>query len=352
MPSAPASATNRRITTWCGPHLFATLLVASGALLSAEEPDMARRAGLPAITATWSGLPARMVCRRLTELAGRPVILDRRLDPETPITLDVRETPFTAVLERLAMSVGGSGAVLPESIRIVPGRSAASLVLADTERARAVAALPAPARRLAAGRAAWSWEEGARPRDLIAAVADGAGIDLAGLDAIPHDHLAATELPPLPLAERLDLVLGQFDRRIDWASGRTEAGTVHLRIVPLPAAAAGDVVVVQGGAARGGPASPPPPRAGRRPKPAGLPTWTLEVAAPLDELLTTVAARLDLDLALDREGLRKHGISAGEIVRLSVKDVDRDGLLDRIVEPVGLRWAIEGRTLRVGPPSE
>lgn len=332
--------------------MFATLLVASGALLSADETDAARRASLPAITATWNGLPVRMVCKRLSEIAGRPVILDRRLDPDTPITLDVRDAPFTAVLEAVVRAVGGSGAVLPESIRIVPGRSAAALVLADTQRARALAAMPADARRLAVGRAAWSWEEGARPRDLIAAVAGGAGIDLVGVDAIPHDHLAATALSPLPLAERLDLLLGQFDRRIDWDSVRTESGTLLLRIVPLPAAASGDVVVVQSGAARGGAAIRPPPRGGRRPQPPGAPTWTLEVAAPLEELLKTVAARLELDLALDHDGLRKHGISAGEIVRLSVKNVDRDTLLDRIVEPIGLRWTIEGRTLRVGPPIE
>ena len=65
-----------------------------------------------------------------------------------------------------------------------------------------------------------------------------------------------------------------------------------------------------------------------------------------------MAARLELDLELDREGLRTKGIAPAEIVRLSVKDVDRDTLLDRIVEPLGLEWAIDGRTLRVGPTSD
>ena len=78
-------------------------------------------------------------------------------------------------------------------------------------------------------------------------------------------------------------------------------------------------------------------------------TWTLEVAAPLDQLLATVAMRLDLELALDREGLRAKGIGPAEIVRLSVREVDRATLLDRIVEPLNLEWTIDGHTLRVGP---
>jgi hypothetical protein len=83
-----------------------------------------------------------------------------------------------------------------------------------------------------------------------------------------------------------------------------------------------------------------------------MPTWTLDVAAPLDQLLATVAKRLDLELALDRDGLRRKGIAAAEIVRLSVKDVDRDTLLDRIVAPLELAWTIEGHTLRVGPKTD
>ena len=81
-------------------------------------------------------------------------------------------------------------------------------------------------------------------------------------------------------------------------------------------------------------------------------TWTLEVAAPLDQLLATVAMRLDLELVLDREGLRTKGIAPAEIVRLSVREVDRETLLDRIVEPLDLEWAIDGHILRVGPKGD
>lgn len=357
MPSPVHAPARRRIdlgVPGCRHALIGIVLLGLAAVSVAGQESVPTTP-LPAVTATWSGVPLRTVARRLGDLARRPVILDRRLDPDTSVTLDIRDAALVDVLEQIALPLGASCAVLQTSIRIVPGRAAATLVASDAERTRVIAALPLVSRRLAGRRAPWAWEDGARPHDLIERLADEAGIDLTGLDDIPHDHLAAAELPALPLAERLDLLLSQFDRRIDWQPARGESERMGLAIVPLPSKIPpGDsAVIVAANAARGGPSVVPPPRSGgsRRP-PAGPPTWTLEVAAPLDQLLQTIATRMELELELDREGLRTKGIAPAEIVRLSVKDVDRDALLDRIVMPLGLEWAIDGRVLRVGPTSE
>ena len=236
-----------------------------------QETDPSLPPRLPAVTATWNGVPLRAVCRRLGDVARRPVILDRRLDPDTPVTLDVREATLLAVLEQITTPLGASAAVLPTTIRIAPGRAAATLVAADTERTRVMAGLAPESRRLAARRAPWSWEDGARPRDLLAAIADGAGIDLVGLDALPHDHLAAADLPALPLAERLDLLLAQFDRRVDWGMARDRSERMAVEIVPLPADAPTGTaaVVVAPTVARGGPTVPPPAANGKRPPSPG-----------------------------------------------------------------------------------
>ena len=354
-PIRPASARCRRrrlgASRWRSAVVGTVFFILAAAPTIGQESQRSPPQRLPTVTASWSGVPIRTLCRRLGDLAGRPVILDRRLDPDSPVTLDCREAPLVDVLGQIATPLGASCAVLPTSIRIVPGRAAVRLVASDAQRSRTIAALPPAPRRLAGRRAPWSWEDGARPRDLLEAVAAEAGIDLAGLDDIPHDHLAAADLPALPLAERLDLLLAQFDRRIDWRTARGRSARVELEIVPLPPEIAGEEAAVVVGAPSGEPAVVPPPRAGnsRRPPAAGMPTWTLDVAAPLDQLLATVAKRMELELALDRDGLRRKGIAAAEIVRLSVKDVDRDTLLDRIVAPLELAWTIEGNTLRVGP---
>ena len=330
------------------------LALVLGSIPAAAQAAQRKPSDRPAtVTATWRGVPARSVCRRLTELTGRPVILDRRLDPDTPITIAADATPLVDLLGEFAAALGGRCAILPASIRIVPGHAAA-LVAADTERTQTLASLPPALRRLAARRAPWAWGDGARPRDLLAEIALSASIDLAGLDDIPHDHLAAADLPGLPLAERLDLLLAQFDRRIDWRGAQTDADRVGLTIVPLPSPPGDDgaLVVAPAGLPLNTAVKPPRPAVAPRPPAPGMATWTLEVAAPLDQLLATVAIRLDLELALDREGLRAKGIAPAEIVRLSVREVDRATLLDRIVEPLKLAWAIDGHTLRVGPKGD
>ena len=76
-------------------------------------------------------------------------------------------------------------------------------------------------------------------------------------------------------------------------------------------------------------------------------TYTLTVAAPLEELLATLARRFALTLDLDRPGLARIGVAPGEIVRLEVRDASRDQLFDAIAKPRGLAWRIEGGTLFV-----
>ena len=323
-------------------------------MLAAEGPASRRPVAASTITADWTGITVVDLCKRLSDITGRPVILDRRVDPTTRLTLAVRDEPLDSVLARVAAAGGTRCALLTSTIRLVPPGSAPGLVEAERERLEAIAALPVKARRLAQQRQAWSWPDGATPRDLLAGLGEGAGIELAGLEDIPHDHLAAADLPPLALAERLDLLLAQFDRRLDWSGWREatdDASPGRVPIVPLPRSASGDdrPLVVAPGAWDPIAAQAHPPVNGPGRPAAGQATWTLEVAAPLDQLLATVATRLDLDLELDRAGLRARGVAAGEIVRLKVKDVDRDELLDSILEPLGLRFAIEGDRLWVGP---
>jgi len=64
-------------------------------------------------------------------------------------------------------------------------------------------------------------------------------------------------------------------------------------------------------------------------------------------LLAAVAKQLGLAAQIDRPALRQRGIDPREIIRLEVADVDRDGLLDAIVAPLNLTWAIEDDMLTV-----
>ncbi len=300
-------------------------------------------AGLDAaVNATWTRLPLRDWTARVAALAGKPVILDRRIDPDRLVTRTARGEPLADVIRAVAQEAGATVEELPGTIRLVPASARGRAAAAADDLDRRLAAIPAPQRKPLVKPEPWRWPTGARPRDLVTAALAEAGLTVEGLDAIPHDHFPAAELPPLPLAERLDLVLAHFDLRILWSGDR---GRPRGRIVAIDA----DL-------------SPPPPRrpdapdgsaAQRRPTtpPSRSVTlrdeFTLRLEAPLDQALAAIAARLGLELDLDQASLAARGIAPGEIVRAEVEKASRDRLLDAVLQPVGLQWKIEGQRLRV-----
>lgn len=302
---------------------------AAAAVAAAPSPE-------PPVSATWRAVPLRDWAARIATLAGRPVIVDRRLDPDTTVTRDCRGEPLGDVLVAVAAEADAAVEPLRSWIRIAPADVVGRAAHGERIRAREVAALPAAARTALAARRPWSWPDGARPRDLVAAAATEAGLAVTGVEAVPHDHLPAASLPPLALAERLDLLLAHYDLRVAWRS--TEHGTTG-RIVTLEAAPAG-------AAADARPVTVGP----RGPRPRTAERYTLRLEAPLDEALAALAPRLDLDAAIDRDSLAARGILPGEVVRAAVTDATRDQLLDALVRPLGLRWRIEGRRLVVEAP--
>jgi len=331
-----------------------------GGLIGAARPCPAADLDAP-ITATWNGVGLRAWASRLSESAGRPVLVDRRLDPDAVIRLECQGEPLLEVLGRGAALADGELAVLESSIWITPRGLSAGLLRGEAARIARIASLPARQRSRLTTTSPWSWSAGARPRDLVTVAAAEAGIALSGIDAVPHDHLPAMSLPELTLAERLDLVLAPFDLRVEW-----RAAPAASRGQPVPAGriiaiAAGlpPVPAAAGGAAQAPRPARPPGRAnptGAKTSPTGAKTsvadqtFSLQVAAPLEELLAAIAKRLGLTLDLDRDSLTKAGIASAEIVRLTVKDASRDALLHAILDPLTLHWAIDGTRLHVFAP--
>ncbi len=302
------------------------------------------------VRATFQQLPLRTLLGRLQAATGVPLILDRRLDPTRRISLECRGERLDAILGRLADETGTEVAVLKGSAWLVPTGEAGRITAADELLQGRLRQLPPTVRRRLERAAPWSWPAGATPAGLLEelreeAAAGGLPLPAAGLtEAIPHDHLAAGSLLPLMLAERFDLIAMQYGLRVDWQMAGMNRARLEGRLVPVPAEDAGRTArPTTSASAR--PRQPVTP--GRRPADGATSRYTLRVAAPFTELLAAVAKQLDLEPRIDQATLRRRGVDSREIVRLKVADVDRDGLLDAIVEPLGLTWTIEGRTLTV-----
>lgn len=331
--AASRTATARLQTT-------AACAAASAAAVAGALRLCAAAAGLDdPVRADWKAVPLRAWADSVASIAGMPVVVDRRLDPDRSITFDCGGEPLRAAVADAAARADAELAVLASSLRLVPRSQHGLCERAEDARERALARLPEAARTSLRTRSPWKWNAGARPRDLVAAVAAEAGVAVDGLDGIPHDHFPAADLPPLSRAEKIDLVLAHFDRRVDW---RSRAGAAGGEIVPLDA----DLPPPRGDVAKR------PRQKPRDRKPANDVTdvFSLRAAAPLDELVAAVAGRLGLTHELDRASLAARGVAAREIVRLEVQNASRDELLDRLVAPLGLAWRIEADTLRVFAP--
>ena len=233
------SAPDRRPQAW----LIAILVTAAICTAAPAFPQPSSAASLDTpLHGSWTGVPLRGWLEQIAKLAGRPVILDRRLDPDLPVTKQCRGESIGAVLAEVATRVDADVVALQSTIRIAPRSVAAACGHAEAARDRDLAALPRRQRDLPQAARAWTWPDGARPADLIAAAAADANLAIVGLETIPHDHVAGRTLPPLTLAERLDLVLADVDKRIAWrpaASGTTPIAT----IVPLTEGVVPDAAV-------------------------------------------------------------------------------------------------------------
>ena len=320
-----------------------------GATCPAADADLSAP-----VTATWSGIGLRAWAERISETAGVPVLIDRRLDPDTAIRLECQGEPLLDVLTRAAAAACGELAVLKSSIRIVPRGMADVTIRAEAARTTRIDSLAPRQRSVLTHTQPWHWPAGARPQDLLTDVAARAGIRLEGIDTVPHDHLPAVSLPEMTLAERIDLLLAPFDLRVDWLVDRTAAkGGATAAITGRIIAIAGGLPSTTANPATEKSAGPKPtgrlPPSRQKAAVAGE-TFSLKVAAPLEEVLTAIATRLSLHLDLDRESLTRRGIAPGEIVRATVTNASRDELLRAILDPLALDWTIDGTTLRVCAP--
>jgi hypothetical protein len=317
--------------------LLTCLLAAwAGAAAGEESPRGGEALAALPVQAVWTDVPVRDWATRLTtagSATGAVVVVDLRFDPAATVSCDCRGEPLGDVAERVARSLNAGVDVLESSIRIVPQDHAGIAARAEIARRRELDRLQAARRQPLARRAAWRWPDGATPRGLIASEAQAASIEIANLDAVPHDHLPALSLPPLSLAERLDLLLASYDLRVQWS----DAGG---RIVPLETGIEGVTLPVTR-RPRPAPAVAPP---------AGAQRFTLRLAAPFEQAISSLAPRLGLDAQIDRDSLAARGIQPSEIVRVEVRDATRDELLDALCAPLQLRWQIEGSRLTIDAP--
>jgi hypothetical protein len=330
----------------------------------------------------WAERSLREALTGLSRAKQVAVFLDRRVDPDQTLQMSLKEAPLGDVFRQVAASRGLGVSHFGPVIYLGPARFTARLRTLAALRLEDVRRLPAEAGLRYVRTQRMAWDDLAEPRRLLERVTRENGLELSGLEKIPHDLWAAADLPPLSLVDRLTLLAGQFDLTFQiTGEGR------KVVLVPIPAkvsivrsypagrqadavmekwaalapqcriARDGSRIVVEGlvedheriVAADRPTTSRPAMKPAEKENLASKRFTVREANGPLKGLLEELARRLNLEWKIDREALDRAGVSLDKNIIFSVEDATLDQLLDAVLKPAGCTFRRHDKTVEILP---
>jgi hypothetical protein len=344
----------------------------------ATGAELQKRLNSP-VDITWAENPLRHAIGNLSRSQKVAALIDRRVDADQKLDVELEGVTLRAAFEEIARGRGLGVSLLGPVLFLGPPAAASRLRTVAALREEDVRRLPAGVGEKFAALKPMAWDDLATPRELLAALAAENGVELTGLELVPHDLWAAADLPPLSWTDRLTLIAIQFDLTFaisaDGTAVRLTALPGRLAVVRSyaggsdPAATARKFAALAPGAeikvsagrvyVRGlvedqeritqprRPAHPPKPPA--RPGLASQ-RFTLTVKEHrVGPLLEQLARQLKLELTIDRQAIGQAGISLDQRISFSVSDATVDELLQAAAKPAGLRAQRRGSAVEVGP---
>ncbi|QGJ69348.1 Hypothetical protein PBC10988_10220 [Planctomycetales bacterium 10988] len=156
-------------------------------------------------------------------------LLDRRINPNQTVNLNLNRQPLELVLPKIAKAGGTSQTWLDSCAYFGPSDQAQRLATVSALRTNELQEFaPEVANKWKLQRR-WSWEDLATPEELLSELEGEFQIEIRAKEFLPYDHLSGADLPPLTLVERLSLLLVQFD-----ATFRFEADGNAITIIAFP----------------------------------------------------------------------------------------------------------------------
>lgn len=333
-------AARRKRVAWLTVFAIGTMHTASAQERSTRPSRPEIRSGsrvLQTATIHWQKVPLRDAVGRMRPLFDEAVFVDRRIDPNTRISLDMTATGTAQVVTEIAAKhgwgpsrVGGVAYLGPDKVARVLGR------VIDARKAE-VAKLPAEERTIFERKRPLKWPRLTEPRELVTELIEKNGWRVADAERIPHDLWSAGELTQLTLVEQLTLLLVGFNLTFE-----IQPAEQTIRIVNFP-----DL----GGIAS---ASKGPSRQTKEP-PQEVPGTTKQVYSlrvaekPVGAVARELAKQLNWQIEFDEAAIQAAGRSLDARVTLAVENVEQEELLDAVLRPAGLTFRRDGERIMVGP---
>jgi hypothetical protein len=340
---------------------------------------------------SWSGTPLREGLQRLSELQRVCILLDRRIDPTTRLEVNA-SGPMAEVL--VAIAKAHNATVTDLERRRFPGSTLAftrlgpvvfggspnvALYLRTINELRKdeVRQFPGEVRQKLVRVQSLRWDDLAEPRQILERLAQTSGVQIAGLDLVPHDLWPGADLPPLGLVERITLVAIQFDLTFrispdgeqvtlrpadqsdlalerNYPAGPSPQQRLEQwrQLLPeTPMELAGGQIRVSGrledherlegiNTQSGQPAT----------SSGGQEVYTLNIRnIPAAQVYKQLADKLKLELRYDAAGLRDRNVNLDRRITFRVEKVSLEELWRTATAPLGLEAKIEDGVVEIRP---
>jgi hypothetical protein len=221
------------VCQWGFLPILASVLCAGSSLAQTHAPRFATGAALMQQLALpsqfrWQDAPLREAMLRLGRVHRVAIVLDRRIDPDQTITVEIEQSGLLDVITAVGQGRGWGATALPGVVYVGPNQAVLPLASWYAQQNDAVGRLPRIWRERWQRTAPSSWPQLTEPRPLITGWLRDARVPVQGIEQVPHDLWPAQELPSLDLLQRLVIVLAGFQLAPKVAP---DGG---LQIVPLP----------------------------------------------------------------------------------------------------------------------
>lgn len=340
------------------------------------NPDFTATLNSPG-SGTWKQVALKTVVADLARVHRIFLLLDRRIDPEQQLEYTAPngslEVTLRGIAEHLKLGIAiGNGWVYvgpPDAAKKIRTLCAMREVAAEAQ-------LPKPLLTQWQRRSALAWKQPKPPRELVETQFSSLG-KINNPEAIVSDLWAAAAWPAMSGIEQFSLLLVQFDLTWQW-----EDNGQNLKLVPVPEVVSvtkqytvadpvqfdaklrgfnlaakvevnDKVFKITGTAEEHQIAADL--AAGKQAKQVAVVAkpdsrrYTLKVNLPVQKLLQALAPKLDLQVEFDEAAIQKANISLEREIQLDVNQVPQEELLNKVVEPAGLKYEIQGKKLRISP---
>lgn len=328
-----------------------------------------------------SGDSRREALRMISKQFGVTIFLDRRIDPDIPLSYRTRGTPLGTALAEIAAQFGAAVTWLGPVGYVGPFEEVKKLQTVRALVQDQIKNMPSEVESRLSQPFPISWNRLATPEEIIRKITQNYELQWQHPDRLPHDLWVSGRLPPMDCATQCTIVLAGFG-----AMPLFESTGQSFAIVPIGQAPSlrrsypiatdkqarliqqwkqkfphamvkrdGSQLIFSGRAEAHwqlDPSSRPsdmPERSTGDMSAGGTQVYTLRVEAPLEAILAAIASQTELTIQWQRQAIEADAINLQRVVVLDVREVSLDRLLADLLRPNGLDFARSGQQITVMP---